>query len=156
MHTIRLRGPWQYEIGEPSEAVRHLSQPSRHRSGRLTLPGSWSETAGEETSGPLVLRRRFGCPTGIRDGERVWLMIEPGDRPAELRLNGHLLARLIPGTPARHDITARLAHRNELEVSLSPLRAPSYPAPPGPAAQGDRLLGDARLEIEPRSPAPTR
>jgi len=53
--------------------------------------------------------RRFGRPSGVASSDRVWLVIEGGDRPA-LVLNGVCLA----GDAGRHDISALLEPRNEL------------------------------------------
>lgn len=87
--------------------------------------------------------RRFGSPSGIEPGTRVWLVIE-GGRPATLVLNGVPLA----AQNGRHDVTDLLESRNEL------LLIPLIPTPPSDASTGNsaspRALAHGRCDLPPK------
>ncbi len=106
-----------------------------------------------ETPGPAGWTRRFGRPSGLGAGERVWLAIE---RPAACTLVVNEVT--LPACPAadayRTDITPLLRDRNVLV--LMPLAGAdgADPVPPpaaGTAAHGRRSLpaayGRVHLEI---------
>jgi hypothetical protein len=102
--------------------------------------------------------RRFGRPSGVESGDRVWLVHTDG-RGETLVLNGIPLA----GPDARHDVTTLLSARNALALTpaaddpieggvpnevLSPPLSPPSP----PLSHGRRPLdpchGRLHLEIE--------
>ncbi len=69
--------------------------------------------------------RRFGRPSGLGPGDRVWLVMDLPP-PADATLNGAALPAPPEATGAwRIDVTDRLGARNELVVSLEvvPLEA---------------------------------
>jgi hypothetical protein len=71
----------------------------------INLSAAWDPPS--ESSCAWV--RRFGRPSGIEPGDRVWLVVEPGDKAA-LVLNGICLV----AASRRHDVTELLEPRNEL------------------------------------------
>ncbi len=105
-HVIRLRGHWDAEPIEGSQATR------------------WT--------------RRFGRPTGLESGARVWLCLQPGVGILSWRLNDSV-AHVVDAAHAaqRFDITDQLQPRNRLEVLVEE----------GPAPLGDQVPFDAWLEI---------
>ncbi len=80
----------------------------------------------------ICYRRRFGEPTNLDVGQRVWLVLDGADSAVTATLNGQALtAHSGPGI--RFELTGRLSLRNELLLTL----------PVGAAG-----LGEVRLEIE--------
>ena len=108
-HVIRLRGPWHCEPSDPALRPRVCE-----------MPATWSAVLGETSCGPIAFRRSFGCPTNLRQGDRVDLVIEGCHTPGTVSLNGTMLGEIAIGkTSTRFDITAMLTHRNDLHVALS-------------------------------------
>lgn len=104
----------------------------------IDLTNAWESPA----SGARAWVRRFGRPSGVEPGGRVWLVMDVPP-PAGATLND---AALTPPPAAkggwRIDVTDRLGARNELVLPLDadgggPSRTP---LPPG--------CGRVRLEIE--------
>jgi hypothetical protein len=104
----------------------------------IDLTNAWEPPA----AGSRAWVRRFGRPSGIESGDRVWLVMDL-PHPAEATLNGAAL----PGTPEtaapwRIEVTARLAPRNELVLLLDAdgggVRRATLPA----------MCGRVRLEID--------
>lgn len=115
-HRIRLRGPWE------------LEQPDKRR---VTVPCRWSDLG--ITTGPILLRRRFGYPGQIDNDERVWLTFERSADIADARLNGNWLGN-ISSRPTEFDVTSLLRDRNQLEVEVQT-----------PTAESS--LGEVALEV---------
>lgn len=67
----------------------------------------------------VVWRRRFGRPTGLNGGERVWLCIRCASELLAVHLNDVEQLGESCGELWRVDITAQLAVRNVLEVSAA-------------------------------------
>jgi hypothetical protein len=97
-HIIRLRGPWDAEPVDGSQATRWI--------------------------------RRFGRPTGLETGARVWLCLQPGDGILSWRLNDSE-PHAVDAAHAvqRFDITDQLQPRNRLEVlvELGPNQSSEQP-----------------------------
>ena len=135
MHSIRLRGPWEFSIRGSGA------------SGRIDFPCTWQELvdAAGSTSGAIVLTRRFNKPTGLESRDLVWLSFRSPAASLTAALNGTPLA--LKGQPDgswQAEITTLLADRNELPVELAP------PSPPLPAVADASL--EVELRIEPRRP----
>lgn len=137
MHVIRLHGPWEYEplsrsvwsdVGELSAAAEPL--PS---SGRTTLPANGSELPAL-FRGQVRYTRRFHRPTGLNDGQRVFLAIEAKNAAGAVLLNGASLGAIAPsGGLSRFDVGDRMTRVNELAIEME--------TPPG-------VIAAVRLEIE--------
>src|SRR3954447_22894568 len=110
MHTIRLRGPWELEA-----LARFLLQADGSyravRDGlpaatRAKMPAEWSQTLGPDFLGRVQYRRTFHKPTGLGNGERVWLVVEPPRSRARIELNGAILGEVSPhALYGRFDVT---------------------------------------------------
>jgi hypothetical protein len=96
-HRIRLRGPWDVELGGPPA--------------RVTMPASWGDFAGR-----AVYRRRFGYPGRIDSFERVWLTFRQVADHAEVTLNGSLVG--VCDRAGEFEVTPLLRPRNELVVEV--------------------------------------
>jgi hypothetical protein len=113
----------------------------------INLATAWEPPA----AGSRAWVRRFGQPSGIEPGDRLWLVIEDG-ATATLVLNGVCL----PAEIGRHDVTELLESRNELLLIPAAVLAIDAEAPvenPSPAPLHGRRDLDARhgrvsLEIE--------
>lgn len=161
MHTIRLRGPWQYEplaltvwtadgesVASPAGSSELAALPP---AGRVTMPCDWSESLGADFRGRVRFTRHFNRPTGLDSNTRVYLAIDEVDAVAEVQLNGNSLGRMrgIDGT-WRSEITAILETRNRLEivVDLPFVSDASAPLPrPRDARLAGGVTGEVRLEI---------
>lgn len=114
---------------------------------RINLSTAWEPPA----DGSRTWVRRFGRPSGVETGDRVWLVVE-GHVLATLVLNGVCL----PSAQERHDVTDLLESRNELLFIPSAVAAVDEGPPgemPSPApAHGRRDLdarhGGVSLDIE--------
>ena len=168
-HTIRLRGPWEYQ---PLARATLLADGSVSRDerdlpagGTIALPADWGDILGNDFRGLVRFSRRFAQPTGLDAATRVWLVIENVDWLATVSLNdqflGHVhLAQATPPLsippslfpsisppspcPARFDITSHLQPRNLLAIDV--LKSPAA-AGPGWTTQPGGLIGLVRLEI---------
>lgn len=110
----------------------------------IDLTNAWEPpVAGSRaTAGPQIWVRRFGRPSGIEPGDRVWLVMDVPP-PADATLNGAALPSLSDAAgPWRIDVTDRLGARNELVLPLGVdgggMRRAALPA----------TRGGVRLEIE--------
>lgn len=130
-HRIRLRGPWEFQW-QSQERPGSANVPN----GTIHLPATWNDAFGI-TTGALRLTRSFNRPTGIDDGERVWLELDPS-RPSSVVFNGRSLGRVESGI-ARFDITERLAMHSRIELDIDGTVQ----------ADCDRPIVEAALVIEP-------
>jgi len=171
-HSIRLRGPWEYQplarfrpLASGQLRVMHESLPA---GGTLNLPGDWGDALGRDFEGIVRFTRCFHCPTGLEADSRVWLVVEDVDSHARIELNDHYLGEVASGRssvardqaddahvqfcPARFDITPILRPQNRLSISVtSPSLATHDSQPvsrPGREGQPGGLIGLIRLEIE--------
>jgi hypothetical protein len=83
--------------------------------------------------------RRFAAPTGINDGERVFLAARDLPCAAQVLLNDQELGRLACGKSGRWDITDSIMPRNEVCLAIEQ-------SPQDEGGSGRELL--VRLEIE--------
>ncbi len=144
MHSIRLRGPWRYEV------LEHLAgEDSVPTTGKQKMPGDWSEPLGADFRGTVRYRRTFHMPTGLEEGQQVWLAIDCVDSNATVTLNSTSLGSLALNTETgeswRHEIQDSLLPTSELIIDVT------HPAQaPGPGG----LTGEVRLEIQTVKPRP--
>lgn len=141
-HTIRMRGPWQYE-------VLHAETPPPSSSGpqRVKMPTSWAESLGTGFRGTVRYRRKFNRPAHLDLHERLRLVLEGADAYAEAALNGTPLGRIAGYTlPSTFDVTSLVETRNELVVDVS-LPAEGSVLRPGREQFAGGLIGEVRLEI---------
>jgi beta-galactosidase/beta-glucuronidase len=134
MHTIRLRGPWEYE---PLECAG--GEGSLPPNGKVTMPCDWGASLGSDFRGTVQYRRIFHTPTGLDLGEQVWLAFDAVRSEAAVTLNGQPVGDFSTADcPARYNITAILTDdANLLEVRVTHL-----------GEQSGGIVGDVRLEIE--------
>ena len=105
MHSIRLHGPWEFEV-LGADLKGKIAMPAE----RLPLDGA--------VAGRVRLTRPFGRPTGLATGDLVWLVIEQAAPPGSL-------GQAEEGTGGRFDVTADLAERNRLAIEVDlPLENP--------------------------------
>lgn len=108
MHTIRLRGPWEYRRAEETDAAYQ----------RLKLPADWSSVLGDANqASTFEFRRTFHKPTGLNDSDTVWLVLE-GLPNATVHLNELSLGVTSADSSARFEIASKLDSRNHLRVTL--------------------------------------
>ncbi len=155
-HRIRLRGPWECRPlawSDPDKPPSPLGQPEADSHSRplpaagwLSMPSDWAPIAGPDFRGRVQFARRFGCPTGLLEGDRVELVVEAVDYLATIELNGQPLGTTHWGQgPWRREITSLLAPANELRIAVELLaelldRGERTGKPGG-------LVGEVRLEI---------
>jgi len=84
----------------------------------IRLREPW-ESAPSADDDAVVWRRRFGRPTGLEGGERVWLCIRCASELLAVHLNDIEQLGESCGELWRVDVTAQLAVRNVLEVSAT-------------------------------------
>ncbi len=103
MHTIRLRYPWTRQA-RSGESCR-IDVPE---------PMEFASNIDEAT-----YSRRFNRPTGLEEGDRVWLRISSWQGTlTSLRLNE--TEQSIAGTHIELDITEQMKLHNLIEIALSP------------------------------------
>lgn len=149
MHTIRLRGPWRYEVRE-----RLAGDASHARSGKQKMPADWSSTLGADFRGTVRYSRVFHQPTGLEPEQQVWLVIDGVDSTAEITLNDTKLPacgaaphnRATSGSNSwRHEIQHLLSDNCELIIDVTH---------PPEAEEAGGLTGEVRLEIQTVRPRP--
>lgn len=113
IHTIRLKGPWDYTWLEP---VRTGEEKSPWTSGQVQAPVSWKDCFGDR-AGCVRWSRRFQSPTNLASHERVLLALE-GIRGVErVCLNGSVLPMLLlENYEQKYDLTDRLRPTNLIEI----------------------------------------
>lgn len=107
MHVIRLRGPFDWmetESGSPP-----LPRVDVHLA---SLPAELSKAR---------LLRRFGYPTGIEPGDRIFLEAKQVPAGTQLLLQGELLGEVPANGVSRFEVGMKLRPRNTLELLLPPL-----------------------------------
>lgn len=130
-HAIRLAGPWEYEL---------RSEEAGSTSGRVKASNDRPLAAVAAFRGAIVWSRKFGCPTNVDAGERVWLVIV-AQQPGVALLNETPLGTWArAGETLEFDVTSSLNVRNRLTIetrSAGPAGAASHPI----------LLPQVRLEV---------
>jgi beta-galactosidase/beta-glucuronidase len=121
--------------------------------GQITMPADWARTLGADFRGLVRYVRRFGRPTNLAAGQKVWLVCDGVDLRGMATLNGRLLGALEGYRAAtRFEVAGQLVDRNELviDVELPPMDYQTEQQ-----MRADRvglaggLIGEVRLEIEP-------
>lgn len=134
MHTIRLRGPWHFEVVRAAAD----SPPPLAASGRVTMPADWEASLGADFRGTVRYRRVFHRPTNLAPDDRVVLMFSEVRGALSAWLSGQPLASLA-SDERWFDITSLLSDSCELIAEIT------HDAGPGPGG----LVGEVRLEITP-------
>ena len=96
----------------------------------IRLRGAWEVTA---AGGRTRHTRRFGWPSPLDAGERVWLVCGPPPAAVEVLVNGERVGTAGAGRPFAADVTPLLAPRNEVAFEGTSTDPP----------------GDVALEIRP-------
>ncbi len=125
-HTIRLRGPWEFEAVSGDAAVR---------AGRVKLPGDSGAMLGPAFRGRVRYRRAFHQPTGLDPHEHVWLVCEGANAFGQIACNGQVLGDVTATHACEFEITAILRASNEVQFEVE--------SPGGP-------IGEVRLEVRER------
>jgi beta-galactosidase/beta-glucuronidase len=143
---------------EPIEQYKRIPRDRWERStdklpapARATMPADWSKTLGKNFLGRVRYCRTFQKPTGLDEGQRVWLVVEPPDSRGSVTLNDQILGVLSRGdSPARFDITGLLASHNRLEIVIEHplLDCADAPNDDSNVHLPGGLVGEVRLEIE--------
>lgn len=128
-HRIRLRGPWKCE---PLSAVR-FPPPAQGETRTADDEKPAAESGQRTAESGVRFRRSFGYPGRIDAHERVWLTFAGIGDEAEVRLNDHLLGRIVASS--EFEVTSLLRRRNELIVEIE-----------GTSEQGG-LWGEVALEV---------
>ena len=155
MHTIRLRGPWNYQpLARTTWTPTGTSLPTEEdvpAGGRLNIPSSWEPVLGENFFGQVRFQRYFHSPTGLTEQDQVFIRIDEVDALASVYLNDQPLGDIPPGAgPTRFDVTILLQQRNQLEivVDLPMLLSDSAPLQrAGSPEQAGGLTGEVAIEI---------
>jgi hypothetical protein len=118
---------------------------------RAKMPADWSVVFGADFQGRVRYRRSFQMPTGLDEGQRVWLTVEPPRSHGTVSLGGELLGHVRCGDPpGRYDITEWLRATNLLEIVVDhpPLDDPQLSNDDDTTRLPGGLVGGVRLEIE--------
>jgi hypothetical protein len=102
---------------------------------RVTVPVDWSEALGSDYRGRVRFTRRFHSPTGLAQGQRVYLCVERAVTSGTISLNGRLLGAVGEAGPFCFDVTENLAAGNMLSIEIESLDRAGF-------------LGSVRLEIQ--------
>jgi len=144
MHSIRLRGPWRYEVIE-----RLAGDESLAAAGKQKMPADWSAVLGDDFRGTVRYRRKFHQPTGLEEGQQVWLAIDGVTSSGEVTLNHTPLAACGLAAqrpePWRYEIQHLLSPTSELIIDVTH---------PVDADGAGGLTGEVRLEIQTVRPRP--
>ena len=156
MHTIRLRGPWNYlplcRTTWTAEGTSTEIEGAVPPGGRLNMPADWQSILGNVFFGRVRFERHFHCPTGLTEQDQVFIAIEQVDALGSVQLNGQHVGDLPANAgPTRFDITILLQQRNRLEVIVDLPRVQAESAPlerPGREQLAGGLIGEVALQIE--------
>jgi beta-galactosidase/beta-glucuronidase len=135
MHFIRLHGPWECEPLD--SGGRDTPDESLPADCVVTIPADWSETLGVEFRGRVRYTRYFHRPTGLDEGQRVYLLIDRVETTGAATLNGQLVGAVAgTGGPFRFEVSDVLTWRNVLVIDVESLDRPGG------------ITGAVRLAIE--------
>lgn len=146
LHSIRLRGPWQFFLYKTDGSFDQVRQPLEQE-----LPMGWREGAHE-----LTAKRKFNCPRNLLPSQRVMLQIQSISDLGEIQLNDDALTALenpeikLPETKRRvafdgitsyYNISTYLEPFNELRIDFSPGQIDPFTGL-GPIRRVDLLIGE--------------
>lgn len=125
LHTIRLAGPWEFQVDGGVSDWQSIKLPSSWRAIDDTLSvadGATCEPARfRGAKGDLMARRRFQRPTGLDGGERVWIAILVKD-PAVVVVRINDAVEVLETHPHPHgvacDVTESLRPTNVVTVEF--------------------------------------
>ncbi len=115
------------------------------------MPADWSEAFGPDFLGRVRYHRVFQKPTGLDEGQRVWLVVEPPRSRGEVALNDTPLGVVgRRSAPGRFDITALLEDHNRLHIFVEHPLLDSFGRADDDSDVSSigGLVGEVRLEIE--------
>jgi beta-galactosidase/beta-glucuronidase len=150
-HSIRLRGPWQFEPLARSQAapdgqiVEHCDDLPP--AGRSTVPCDWGTVLGTDFRGRVGYRRSFNAPATLDPHERLWLVVEGADARGGVWVNGAGLGD-VPGYAvwSAFDVTSLVGPRNEIRLEVD-LPAGAAALRPGRENLAGGPIGEVRLEV---------
>lgn len=110
-YRIRLRGPWEVTLIDPSGAA----EPFRY----AYIPAAWTDLFGDRP-GTAVFRRHFNRSPGVAPEDQVWIVLPAAPGHVEFQINGHPVAPA-ESTPQSlaFDITPHIQEFNVLEVRIT-------------------------------------
>jgi hypothetical protein len=151
-HLIRLHGPWSVRplenprFGAARQCTLETDDGSSSSDSLQTIafPQDWKawcvsflKTATEKFP-TIELSRRFGLPTGLADGQKIWLTFEIEDCRGTVWLNDQELGTIrLEDRLIRFAIGKSLLARNQLQIFLPPFLKVTPP-----------VFHAVRLEIE--------
>lgn len=127
IHRIRLRGPWQAQVCAAADTPAADSAAAAQQWLRATVPHRWIQPP-FDTAAAVRYQRRFNKPTGLTDGETVWLVVEDFGPAISLQLNGSSWPPCsADAAPLRVEITSQLKASNVLTLTVSRGDEPPQP-----------------------------
>ena len=159
MHTIRLRGPWQYtpiattrwtKSGQSEETSTEVPPP-----GSMKIPCDWSDSLGSTFRGKVLFQRHFHKPTGLEDGDCIRIRIDQVNALAEVFLNHKVIGSIsVENGSTAFEIEDELEPRNLLEILIDlPLVDEESANLITVDGLSGGITGEVQLEIEPARPA---
>jgi hypothetical protein len=154
LHTIRLRGPWELE---PVARFVQLDDGRYERidgpliTVRAKLPADWANALGRDFLGSVCYRRTFQRPTGLKQGQRVWLIVEPPRSCCVVTLNDYSLGAVLGvGDPGKFEIRELLRDHNWMDILVHhpSLDAAGFAKNDINSQMPGGLVGEVRLEID--------
>lgn len=157
MHTIRLRGPWQFtplattywsDSAESQETGIEVPPP-----GTMKIPNDWSDTLGDSFHGKVLFQRYFHKPTGLEQGDLVQITLTEVNALATVFLNHEAIGTGdVSQGKSTFEVTDKLELRNLLEVIIDfpALDAKSAPLNTIEGRTGG-ITGEVQIEILPSS-----
>ncbi len=125
LHTIRLAGPWEFQIGRGTDDWTTIKLPAEWRAivESLGMVGRESEEPAHfrGAKGDVLARRRFQRPTGLDVGMQVWVVMPvPDHAVAGLWFNGSAkpLAKCAHPQGTAFDITDLLQSSNVVTIEF--------------------------------------
>ncbi len=116
-HTIRLRGPWLYEVIERFDGEGDSLGTAT--SGRIKLPCDWGKPPWGDFFGRARFTRTFNWPEPLEPNERLALVFEVGNACVSAELNGQTLLQFGDiNKPVRVDVTDRIKINNRLAIDV--------------------------------------
>ena len=117
MHTIRLRGPWEFRVF--ADYSRPDASDTDLPSGKIQMPTGWGASLWHDFRGRVRFTRRFNQPTGLDNTEQVRLCVAAVNGLAIISLNDQVLAQVVDeGNDQRFDVLQLLRPTNQLVITV--------------------------------------